>query len=71
MMNLNQGDSKVNSKPSSGQFRIIRSVRADVPMLNQQSSYDQLSVMQSHSLEGTVSRIDGLDNKYSQKAEKN
>lgn len=36
-------DFDVRSKPSSGQFRIIRSVRADAPMLNQESSYGQIS----------------------------
>ena len=30
----------VASKQSSGQFRIIRSVRADMPTLNQESSYE-------------------------------
>ena len=48
-------ESKREANPSvesSGQFRIIRSVRADVPMLDQQSSYENLSLQNSQDLVG-------------------
>lgn len=53
----------IDSKHSSGQFRIIRSVRADVPMLNHESSYEQLSLHGSHE-DLMVDLNPDLDNKY-------
>lgn len=75
LKNSRDGPAEVKADPVDGskdssQFRIIRSVRADVPMLNNESSYDNLSVQNSHQDLPATNTVE-LGIKYNESSQRN